>query len=226
MTEKQLEELVNELNSNQKSPKFILMQIADDIFFGKVWQNLPWKNQIEFRGDKYYFINRPDFGFIGAVEAFVSDMHAYLKPEFRGLGIMCNALKETILPHAFWYNKTEEQRITIDKTLQGQHFKAVEQSALLAGFKLKSVLADSLYEYIAFKSDFAEFKFRENENKFITEKEFHFLHNRINSINAQLQYLKERYEILFNEDEATVLSIFEAIEKFESLYSEKIRNLL
>lgn len=226
MTEKQLEELVNELNSNQESAKFILMQITDDIYFGKVWHNLPWKNQTEFRGDKFYFINRPDFGFIGAVEALDSDMHAYLKPEFRGLGIMCNALKDTILPHAFWYNKTEEQRITIDKTLQGDFFKKVEQSALLAGFKLKSILADSLFEFIAFKSDFADFRFDENENKFITEKETDFLHNRINSINAQVQYLKERYEILFNEDEAIASSIFKAIEQFESRYDEKIRMLL
>lgn len=226
MTEKQLEELVNELNSNQESPKFILMQIAEDIFFGKVWFNLPWKNQTEFKGDKYYFINRPDFGFIGVVEAFDSDMHAYLKPEFRGLGIMCNALKDTILPHSFWYNKAEEQRITIDKALQGSYFEKVEQSALLAGFKLKSVLADSLYEYIAFKNDFAEFKFREKDNKFISEKEFHFLHNRINSINAQLQYMKERYEILFNEDDTIVSSLFKATEQFESLYDKKIRTLL
>jgi hypothetical protein len=202
------------------------MQIAEDIFFGKVWHNLPWKNQTEFKGDKFYFINRPDFGFVGVVEAFDADLHAYLKPRLRGFGIMSGALKDTILPHTFWYNKADEQRITIDKTLQGNNFEKVQQSALLAGFKLKSVLADSLYEYIAFKNDFAEFKFREKDNKFISEKEFHFLHNRINSINAQLQYMKERYEILFNEDDAIVSSLLKATEQFESLYDNKIRTLL
>lgn len=226
MTEKQLDELINELNANPESPKFILMQIAEDIFFGKVWHHLPWKNQTEFRGDKYYFINRQDFGFVGAIEASDSEMHAYLKPQFRNNGILCTALRETILPHSFWYNKSDDQQITIDKSLHGANFEKVERSALLAGFKPKNIVDGSLFEYVACKSDYEEFKFREKENKFITEKEFNFLHNRVNSINAQLQYMKERYEILFNENDAIISSLFAVIDQFEGQYDRKIRELL
>lgn len=226
MTDKQLEELIDELNSNPESPKFILMQIAADIYFGKVWLNLPWENQIEYLGDKYYFINRQDFGIIGIIETTSSEMHAYLKPEFRGNGIMCRSLYETILPHSFWYNKSGEQRITIDKTLQGENFRKVEKSAILAGFRNKNVIDGSLFEYVAFKSEYPEFKFYGKENESITEKEFLFLHNRINSINAQLQYMKERFEILFNEEDEIVTSLIKEIEYFELLYDRKIRTLL
>lgn len=226
MTEEQLETLVDELNSDPGSSKFILTQIDVDIFFGTVWFNLPWENQTEYRGDKYYFINRLDCGFVGAVEATNSEMHAYLKPNFRGKGIMSTALRETILPHTFWYSQTEKCRVTIDQNFHEKRFAEIEKSALLAGFKDKNGIVDHLFEYFAYKNDYPEFTKTEGISNRVTEKEFRFLHDRINTINAQLQYMKERYEILFHEEDKLVSSIIADIEQFEFRYDDKIRTKL
>lgn len=226
MTELQLEELVNELNINPESSKFILSQISSDIYFGKVWNHLPWENQIEYQGDKFYFINRIDHGFVGAIEVTSSEMHAYLKPAFRGKGIMCNTLREIILPHAFRYNKTDVLRITIDQNFHGEQFRQIEHSALLAGFKDKHTIVDQLYEYYAYKKEYPEFSYTEELSKSISEKELNFIHDRVNSINAQLQYMKERYEILFNEEDKLIGLLIKSLEQFEQLYDEKVRGSL
>jgi len=226
MTEEQLEKLVDELNADPGSSKFILTQIDADIFFGTVWYNLPWENQTEYRGDTYYFINRLDCGFVGAVEASNSEMHAYLKPNFRGNGIMSGALRNSILPHFFWYNKTKKCRITIDQNFHEKRFEEIEKSALLAGFKDKIAIVDHLFEYFAYKNDYPEFSKIEGISHLVTEKEFRFLHDRINAINAQLQYMKERYEILFNEEDKLISTIIADIEQFEFRYDDKIRTKL
>lgn len=226
MTETQLEELINELNINPQSSKFILTQISSDVYFGKVWNHLPWENQIEYQGDKYYFINRIDHGFIGTIEMTSSEMHAYLNPNFRGSGIMCNTLREIILPHAFRYNKTDVLRITIDQNFHGEQFTQIEHSATLAGFKDKHTIVDQLFEYFAYKNEYPEFHYPEGFSQSISEKEFNFMHDRVNTINAQLQYLKERYEILFNEEDKLITFLIKNMELFEQLYEEKIRTSL
>ncbi|MFY9152111.1 MAG: hypothetical protein WAO52_08865 [Prolixibacteraceae bacterium] len=226
MTDPQLEELLAELNSDPDSSKFILTQLAEDIYFGKVWFNLPWENQTEYQGDKYYFINRQDFGFVGSVEATNSELHAFLLPEFRGKGIMSLSLRETILPHLFWYNQTDRIRITIDQNFHGTGFGKVERSALMAGFQDKNTIVDSLFEYFAYKKDYPEFKFQAAKIRFSAEKEFQFLHDRINSIHAQLQYMRERYELMFNVDDQQVVSIQNTIKEFEARYENLLRLLL
>lgn len=226
MTEQQQEDLINELNSTPESSKFILTQIAEDIYFGKVWFNLPWENQTEYQGDKYYFINRPDFGFIGSLETTNSELHAYVVPEFRGHGVMCLSLREVILPHLFWYNKTEKIRITIDQDFHGNRFRKVERSAQLAGFQDKNTIVDSLFEYFAYRNDFPDFKFQKSKSILLAEKESRFLQDRINSINAQLQYMKERYELMFNEDDQMISSIHKSIRQFEDKFDNKLRSLL
>lgn len=225
MTDKQLDELLDELNSNPESSKFILIQVAVDIYFGKVWFNLPWENQIENHGDNYYFINKTDYGFVGIVEASSSEMHAYLKPEFRKKGIMCISLHDSILPHSFWYNQTDKLRITIDQDFHGKRFRKIEKSAQLAGFKDKRIVNDNVFEYFAYKIEYPKFEFFGGKNQLVAEKEFRFLFDRINTINAQLQYMKERYELLFNENDKTVSSIHNSIEKFEEMYENKLRSL-
>jgi hypothetical protein len=225
MTDKQLEKLIDELNSNPDSPKFLLTQIAVDIYFGKVWYNLPWENQAEYFGDNYYFINKPDYGFIGSIEASNSEMHVYLKTKFRGKGFMHRSLSETILPHSFWYNKTEKLRITIDQDFHGKRFKKVEKSAMSAGFKEKNTIVENLFEYFAYKNEFSDFKLFKGINNLATEKESRFLYNRINSINAQLQYMKERYEILFGENEEHIIHLKDHVSRFENDYDKKLRSL-
>lgn len=226
MTDKQLDELLDELNSNPDSSKFMLIQIAADIYFGKVWFNLPWENQIEDHGDNYYFINRPDYGLVGIIEATRTELHVYLKPEFRRKGIMSTSLRETILPHSFWYYHADKLRITIDQDFHGKLFKQVEKSAHLAGFKDKNIVNDRLFEYFAYKTKYPEFELFEGKKQLIAEKEIRFLFDRINSINAQLQYMKERYELLFNEDDTLVSAIRDSVVKFEGMYENKLRSLL
>ena len=80
-----------------------------------------------------------------------------------------------------------------------------------------------LYEYFAYKNDYPEFKYLEPMKKPFTEDEFKFLHERINSINAQLQYMKERYELFFNEEEELISDIKRDIVHFEANYDNRIR---
>lgn len=226
MTDQQLENLITELNSYSESSKFILTQIGGDIYFGKVWYNLPWENQTEYQGEKYYFINLPDFGFIGSIEATDSELHAYLLPEFRGRGIMSQALRETILPHLFWYNRADRVRITIDQNFHGSGFEKVEKSAFLAGFQEKNTIVDTLYEYYAYKQNYPDFKLHVSTQKILADKEFQFLHDRINAINAQIQYMKERFELMFHEDDELVTDLQNSIREFEIRYENKLRSLL
>ncbi len=226
MTEKQLHELIDELNLNRDSPRFILTRIAEHICFGKFWLNLPWEKQIECFGSNFYLIDSSDSGFIGIVSAGTSDIHVFLKPEFRGKGIMSNSLHATILPHMFSHMETEELRITIDQAFHGKHFNRVEKSAQLAGFKNKNTISDRIFEYFAFKNEYQEFKYSITEEKSFTENEFRFLHKRINSINSQLQYMKERYEIFFCENEELITYIKDDIRRFEDDYDKKLRSRL
>ena len=223
MTEKQLEKLIDELNSNPESPKFLLTQISVDIYFGKVWYNLPWEDQKEYFGENYYFINNHNSGFIGIVEASISEMHVYLKPEFRCKGIMSMSLRETIIPHMFWYMESEKLTITIDQAFHGKQFNKVENSSHLALFKDKNTIADRLFEYFAYKNEFPELKSFGKKSHLVDTKEFKFLYNRINSINAQLQYMKERYEILFEEEEEFISYIKDDVRRFENDYDKKLR---
>jgi len=127
----------------------------------------------------------------------------------------------------FWYHAVDQLRITIDEAFHGSKFKKVENSALLAGFKNKRSICDRLFEYYADKLDYQEYVFLGAKRKLSHhEEEFNFLHKRINSINAQLQYMKERFEINFGENEELILNIKEDVRYFEHEYDKKIRSLL
>lgn len=223
MTDKQLEKLIEELNANPTSNNFIITQIAEKIYFGNVWFNLPWIENHEYWGNKFYFINKSDHEFIGIIEACSSELHVYLKPEYRNLGIMSNALKNTVIPHMFLNLGIQELKISIDQEFHGKKFNKVEKSALHAGFKNKIKIYDYVFEYFAYKNDYPNFKHQESMEKPFTEDEFKFLHERINSINAQLQYMKERYELFFNEEEELISNIKRDIVHFEANYDKRIR---
>lgn len=224
MTAKQLDELIDELNSNPESPKFIITKIAEFIYFGKFWLNLPWERLIECYGYNFYLIHSSNNNFIGIVSAGTSDMHVFLKPEFRGNGIMSKSLRETIIPHMFMYMETDKLRITIDKEFHGKRFKSVEKSAELAGFKDVCVTDDHLFEYFAYKNEYPEFIYFEEKKKSASEKELRFLHQRINSIKSQLEYMKECYEIFLGENEELISYIKDDITRFEWEYEKKLRS--
>jgi hypothetical protein len=150
-------------------------------------------------------------------------MHVYLKPEFRNMGIMSNTLREVIIPHMFHKSETEQLRITIDKDFHGKKFENVERSAQLAGFREKKEIGDKIFEYTANKSDFNSYHFQSVNEQRIHEDEFSFLYERINSINAQLQYLKERFEVFFNEEEQLISGIMDDVRYFENEYDKKLR---
>lgn len=61
------------------------------------------------------------------------DLHWFVLPEYRGMGHLTNALKESIIPHLLL--RRDEQRITINEAEIGKdHFTASEKVALSVGF--------------------------------------------------------------------------------------------
>lgn len=225
MRNDQLKKLIEELNLNPSSPKFLITKISKNVFWGKVWQNLPWsETSSQYFGENFYFIRIWNSLFVGVVEASVSEMHVFLEPEFRDKGVMSKTLREVIIPHMFYISDSNQLKITIDADFHGEKFEKVERSAQLAGFKSKKEVGDKIFEYKACKNDFRDFHFSGEKEQLNNENEFSFLHERINSINAQLQYMKERFEILFEKDEKFISDIKNAIGRFEYEYDNRLRS--
>lgn len=225
MSNDQLEKLIEELNASPRSPKFLLAKISENVFLGNVWHSLPWtETSYQYFGENFYFIQMWNSLYVGVVEASISEMHVFLEPEFRNIGLMSKTLREVIIPHMFHRSDTNQLRITIDADFHGEKFEKVERSAQLAGFKAKKEVGDKIFEYTAYRKDFKQFHFSGEKEQLNIENEFSFLHERINSINAQLQYMKERFEILFEEDESLISNIKNKVERFEYEYDNRLRS--
>ncbi|MVN22182.1 hypothetical protein [Mucilaginibacter arboris] len=85
----------------------------------------------------FYFIKNTEGNYIGIVYNMNGDLHWLILPNYRGKGLLTNALSKTILPHIFQDNR-KEQRITIDRERIGDlYYLASLKVALAVGFTIK-----------------------------------------------------------------------------------------
>lgn len=111
MSDNELRRWINLLNTNKYQDSIFINQINESVYFGHVWDKMSNGRQCMDNRHNVYFI-RKDENFVGCVYYGGSDIHIYMLPSSRRLGLMKKNLKEVILPHLFNYFKKKSQSAT------------------------------------------------------------------------------------------------------------------
>lgn len=138
MTNEQLDNYIDQLNSGDYNPETIfLSKISNDVLYARIWTKEPEvTDQITGFPCSYefFFIKDENDKFIGTVLDMASDLHWYIKKEFRKQGYLSRALRQTILP--FLFRSRTEQRVTIPVNDIGkEEYEKSRSVALSLGFK-------------------------------------------------------------------------------------------
>jgi hypothetical protein len=137
MTNEGLNELIDCINYNLE--KIVEIEKRDiskneTVFYVKklvLNYNLDNSKKIE----DLYFIKNTNKLFIGIVQDLGSNLHWYLKEEYRGNGSMFKPLKFYILPHIFSLDETKEElRITMDEGYTPETYEKSKALAEKLGF--------------------------------------------------------------------------------------------
>ncbi len=138
MTEREIRKYIDRLNNGKASESIFTRKISKNVVVAKVWSEQPkitddiFEN---FGSYRFFFIQNEQNEYIGAVLDMSRDLHWYVLPKSRKNGYLTNALKESILPYLFYYER-ESQRITIDKNSIGEkNYLSSKNLALKVGFK-------------------------------------------------------------------------------------------
>ena len=202
MTDENILNIIDDLNSGANSKNYILRQIGIDIFYAKVWQNLFNENSSEVSSEKFYFIKYKGL-FVGAIQYAGSDLHWYIKLDSRKKGLLTWALRDYILPHIFLIQKKDKQRITISKTrLSEKGYNDSEKVALELGFEKvenENSKKDICEYYISKEQIKTVFVNSDNFNKIQSENYLSEIGVISNQIINRIKYLKDRSELYFNE---------------------------
>ncbi len=138
MTNQDLQELLDILNSKKYQNLIFLRQLNENIFISKVSSKINAPKMKPCFHD-FFFITDEEKRFIATIEnRGITDLHWYVTPDYRKQGYLTKALKETIIPYIFRDESKciKTQRITItkgdDEDLNYENSKKV---ALKVGFK-------------------------------------------------------------------------------------------
>ncbi len=188
MTNKDLQKLLDVLNSGKHHGMIFLRQINKNIFTSKVSSkiNSP-KMKPSFQD--FFFITDEKQRFIGVIEdRGTTDLHWYVTPDYRKKGYLTKALKETIIPYIFRdeLKCAKTQRITIvkgnDEDLNYENSKKV---ALKVGFKPLN-RDETEFELSQDNFDWSDEKIIE-ANKLIGEERFWVLKNELSNIHYNFE---------------------------------------
>lgn len=190
MTNQALEKLIDDLNDGDAQGLIFINHLQENVYLGRVWTDLPKGSSNNIPYYTVYFIKN-DEKFIGAVLDMGSqDLHCFLKTEYRGKGIICNTLKDIILPHLFSEDRVE-QALTFET-------KEAAKSAELAGFEL----INNKTAYIH-KTDIKSFSGKisfESANKISAERKSRVF-NRIRIAKEYLHLVKADLLSCYSEEE-------------------------
>lgn len=147
MTNESLQSLLSILNNNDKASGLIYLRpLSANVDFAKIWiEKLKETDSVTSSDgpDNFYLIKDDSNVFVSIVYDMWRDLHWFVLPEYRGMGHLTKALRQTIIPHLFL--NRDEQRITINEIEIGKdNFKASEKVALSLCFT-KGVDNDGQY---------------------------------------------------------------------------------
>lgn len=133
MTNESLQSLLSILNNNEKASGLIYLRpLSANVDFAKIWIEEPKQTDSVTSSDgpdNFYLIKDDSNVFVSIVYDMWKDLHWFVLPEYRGMGHLTKALRQTIIPHLFL--NRDEQRITINEIEIGKdNFKASEKVAL------------------------------------------------------------------------------------------------
>ena len=121
MTENHLLKIIENFNTQKFSENEVVFvkKLSESVDFALIWDELPNdNNEISNWTPDEYFLIKNGKQFVGVVYDMTSDLHWYLKEEFRKKGLLSKNLNEIIIPYLF--RNRNKQRITIDKTQIGE----------------------------------------------------------------------------------------------------------
>lgn len=111
MKTKDIESLVDRLNSKNTDPLIFLSSLTDTIEIAKVWHSLP-KGDTENEKSQTFYVVKNDKGvYVAAVMDMKSDLHFFVKKKYRKQGFLTRAMKQVVFPHLYQGGR-ERQSIT------------------------------------------------------------------------------------------------------------------
>lgn len=102
MKHETLERIIDQVRDGSAADRISIRQLLGNVSIAKVWEHLEGLTMHAELGDLVYLINDPVAGCVGACYWMrANDFHVLLKEDYRGRGLMTNALRDIILPHIF-----------------------------------------------------------------------------------------------------------------------------
>lgn len=122
MTNEQIDDLINQFNTGSGDAVIIPSALTSKVAMAQVW--LPDIGTcIHDTADRFFFVKANGDEYVGAVQdGGASDLHVYLKAEYRGSGILAAALNNVIFPWLAQKDGRSEQRLTFQEPKVKRHF--------------------------------------------------------------------------------------------------------
>jgi hypothetical protein len=99
MTNESIEGYIDALNRNEFSEHIFRSILSDTVDYAKVWTDEPRGNVVNEGSYNFYFIKNNVGVYVAAVLDMYSDLHVFVKKEYRKKGILSAAMNNVILPH-------------------------------------------------------------------------------------------------------------------------------
>nr|ART35512.1 A396 [uncultured bacterium] len=122
MTNEQIDGLIDQLNTAAGSAVIIPRALTEKVAVAHVWPR-DLSDYIQVSPDRFFFVKADGRDYVGAVQdGGPSDMHVYIKRDFRGQGILATALDDVIFPWLAQVDGRSEQRLTFQEPKVKRHF--------------------------------------------------------------------------------------------------------
>jgi len=161
MTDNEIENYIDLLNNNEFSDFIFRSILSEYVDFAKVWAKEPQGNVANEGSYDFYFIKNNDHKYVAAVFDMHSDLHVFVKQEYRKKGHLSRAINEAILPHLASIGR-ENQIVTFNDPSTGEYcvknwgFILLDQST--AEISLTSFNSNSPHIHKGYKLSYSDFE--------------------------------------------------------------------